>query len=181
MISAGADSLVGDRVGTFNLTVEGHAEAVKFVKSFNTPMLVLGGGGYTKEQVSRAWTLSTAHLIGEDNLPDDLPDSNPYADYYMPEFRLRYNRPGKYAWKNMNKKDFLEKIKSTIIDMLGNLKGAPSVGIGDGIELRAPESLLREASLGPDGEDRLKKYVQAHFPRYLRCVEQGDIDPYSSF
>lgn len=37
---AGADSLVGDRLGMFSLTLEGHAEAVRFVKSFGLPMLV---------------------------------------------------------------------------------------------------------------------------------------------
>ena len=45
-LQCGADGLVGDRLGTFNMTVQGHAAAVEFVKSFNVPMLVLGGGGY---------------------------------------------------------------------------------------------------------------------------------------
>lgn len=39
----GADSLQGDRLGTFNLSIAGHAEAVRFMKSFNVPMLVTGG------------------------------------------------------------------------------------------------------------------------------------------
>jgi hypothetical protein len=43
----------------FNLTLEGHAEAVRFVKAFGLPTLVLGGGGYTKTTVARAWTLET--------------------------------------------------------------------------------------------------------------------------
>jgi hypothetical protein len=50
---------VGDRLGALSLTLEGHAEAVRFVKSFNLPMLVLGGGGYTKTTVARAWTMDT--------------------------------------------------------------------------------------------------------------------------
>jgi acetoin utilization deacetylase AcuC-like enzyme len=59
LLAAGADALVGDRLGALNLTLEGHAEAVAYVKSFNLPMLVLGGGGYTKTTVARAWTLDT--------------------------------------------------------------------------------------------------------------------------
>lgn len=40
---AGADSLAADRLGCFNLSLEGHAEAVRFMKKFNVPMLVTGG------------------------------------------------------------------------------------------------------------------------------------------
>ena len=62
--SPGADSLVGDRLGVWNLTLEGHAEAVRFVKSFGVPLLVLGGGGYTKTTVARAWTMETGAREG---------------------------------------------------------------------------------------------------------------------
>lgn len=53
VLQCGADSLTGDRLGCFNLTLKGHAEAVKHVKSFGVPMLVLGGGGYTIRNVAR--------------------------------------------------------------------------------------------------------------------------------
>ena len=43
-LQCGADSLTGDRLGCFNLTVKGHGDCVKFLKSFDIPMLVLGGG-----------------------------------------------------------------------------------------------------------------------------------------
>lgn len=39
----GADSLAGDRLGCFNLTIEGHAEAVRYMQKFGVPMLVTGG------------------------------------------------------------------------------------------------------------------------------------------
>ena len=64
--NAGADALVGDRLGALSLTLEGHAEAVRYVKSFGRPMLVLGGGGYTKTTVARAWTLDTGEGWAED-------------------------------------------------------------------------------------------------------------------
>jgi len=41
--SAGADSLGGDKLGDFNLSIKQHAEAVDFMKKFNVPMLVTGG------------------------------------------------------------------------------------------------------------------------------------------
>jgi hypothetical protein len=39
----GADSLANDRLGCFNLTLDGHAEAVKYMKRFGLPLLVTGG------------------------------------------------------------------------------------------------------------------------------------------
>ncbi|KAK7257937.1 hypothetical protein RIF29_07189 [Crotalaria pallida] len=40
----------------FRHIYRGHAECVRFVKRFNLPLLVTGGGGYTKENVARCWT-----------------------------------------------------------------------------------------------------------------------------
>ena len=40
---AGADSLGGDKLGDFNLSIRQHADAVDFMKRFNLPMLVTGG------------------------------------------------------------------------------------------------------------------------------------------
>jgi acetoin utilization deacetylase AcuC-like enzyme len=45
VLQCGADSLSGDRLGCFNLSLRGHADCVSFVKSFGVPLLVLGGGG----------------------------------------------------------------------------------------------------------------------------------------
>lgn len=40
VLQCGADSLACDRLGCFNLSLDGHAEAVRYTKSFNLPMLV---------------------------------------------------------------------------------------------------------------------------------------------
>ncbi|KAJ2758848.1 histone deacetylase, partial [Coemansia nantahalensis] len=53
VLQCGTDSLAGDKLGCFNLSMDGHAECVRFVKDFNLPTLVLGGGGYTIRNVSR--------------------------------------------------------------------------------------------------------------------------------
>lgn len=60
VLQCGADSLTGDRLGCFNLTLKGHAGAVKHVKSFGVPMLVLGGGGYTIRNVARCALLDVS-------------------------------------------------------------------------------------------------------------------------
>lgn len=44
----------------------GHANCVSFVKKFNLPTLVLGGGGYTMRNVSRAWAYETGVVVGQD-------------------------------------------------------------------------------------------------------------------
>jgi hypothetical protein len=46
---AGADSLANDRLGCFNLSIAGHAEAVRFMKGFNVPLLVTGGEMLSKQ------------------------------------------------------------------------------------------------------------------------------------
>lgn len=45
-------------------STKGHAECIKFVKSFNKPLLMLGGGGYTMRNVSRAWAFETGLAAG---------------------------------------------------------------------------------------------------------------------
>ena len=45
VMCCGADSVTGDRLGCFNLTLRGHAACVEFIRKLNLPMLVLGGGG----------------------------------------------------------------------------------------------------------------------------------------
>lgn len=62
-MQCGADSLSGDRLGCFNLSLKGHADCVQYVKSFNVPLLVLGGGGYTLRNVPRCWAYETGVLL----------------------------------------------------------------------------------------------------------------------
>lgn len=40
--------------------VLGHAKCVEVVKTFNLPLLMLGGGVYTIRNVARCWTYETA-------------------------------------------------------------------------------------------------------------------------
>ena len=64
VLQCGTDSLSGDKLGCLNLSMRGHANCVKFVKSFNKPLLMLGGGGYTMRNVSRAWAYETGLATG---------------------------------------------------------------------------------------------------------------------
>lgn len=86
VLQCGADSLAGDRLGCFNLSSSGHADCVKFIKSFGLPTLLLGGGGYTIRNVARAWTVETAVAVDM-----DLPDGTcPMQGIFQPNISLNY-------------------------------------------------------------------------------------------
>ena len=70
VVCGGADSLSGDRLGCFNLSLDGHAHCMDFLAKFGAPMLVLGGGGYTMRNVARCWAYETGRLLGQE-LPDE--------------------------------------------------------------------------------------------------------------
>lgn len=126
VLQCGADSLTGDRLGCFNLTLKGHADCVQYVKKFGLPTLVLGGGGYTVRNVARCWTYETAVLLGKD-ISDELP-YNDYFEYYGPDFRLHLTPSN---MENMNTPDYLDKLKQRIYENLRTLQGAPSVQFQD--------------------------------------------------
>ena len=47
VLQCGADSVTGDKLGQFNVTLQGHANAFEHVLKKRVPLLCLGGGGYT--------------------------------------------------------------------------------------------------------------------------------------
>ena len=66
VLQCGADSLSGDRLGCFNLSVKGHADCLRFLRSFNVPLMLLGGGGYTIRNVARCWCYEVSFFLGQD-------------------------------------------------------------------------------------------------------------------
>ncbi len=113
VLQCGADSLSGDRLGCFKLSIKGHGDCVRYVQSFGTPLLVLGGGGYTLRNVPRCWTYETAVLLDE-CIKDTLP-YNDYFDYYGPEYRLHLPVSN---MENQNSKKYLEDTKVQVLSIL---------------------------------------------------------------
>ncbi|KAG9293824.1 hypothetical protein G9A89_019162 [Geosiphon pyriformis] len=126
VLQCGADSLSGDRLGTFNLSTIGHGECVRFVKKFNIPMLVLGGGGYTIRNVPRCWAYETAIIVDKD-VPMELPH-NEFYEYFGPEYTL-HTTPSNM--ENMNSPDYLEAAKLKIFENLDRSRHTPSVQMQD--------------------------------------------------
>ena len=56
VMQSGADALARDLIGHFNLSIETYGECLDYLRKFNTPLILLGGGGYTVENVARCWT-----------------------------------------------------------------------------------------------------------------------------
>lgn len=115
VFQAGADSLGEDKLGTFNLSIKGHSECLKFVSDFDIPLLVLGGGGYTIHNVSRCWAYETATLCGS-QVPDFIPEDNPFRRHFEPNFETNPMFSQKYV--NVNKKKYLDSIMGFIQDKI---------------------------------------------------------------
>lgn len=126
VLQCGADSLAQDRLGCFNLTIQGHAACVAHVKSLGVPLLVLGGGGYTIRNVARCWAYETAVLVNQPNVPNAIP-YNDYYEYYAPDYELHLGQDP--TMENLNTPKMLDSIRVDILQQLSDLEGAPSVGM----------------------------------------------------
>lgn len=143
VLQCGGDSLSGDRLGCFNLSMDGHANCVKYVKSFGVPVIVLGGGGYTMRNVARTWAYETGELVSE-KMSKQLP-FNDYYEYFAPDYELDV-RPSNM--ENANSHDYLHKIKSAVIDNIRRT-GKPSVEAFTTI----PDGAHLARTMESDGED----------------------------
>lgn len=165
VLQCGADSLSGDRLGCFNLSMAGHANCVEFVKKFNLPTLVVGGGGYTMRNVSRAWTYETGILVNQKVGPD-LPFSDFY-EYFGPDYELDV-RPSNM--ENLNSREYLEKIKTAVLQNLERTRHAPSVqmtDVGRGLTEQEEEN---DAILDDEEEDTVgmdRRHTQRRWDRTI--------------
>jgi len=142
VLQCGADSLSGDRLGCFNLSTRGHGKCVEFMKKFNVPLMLLGGGGYTLRNVARLWAYETS-LCCEDDLPNELPYTE-YFEYFSPDFTLHPDVNPRM--ENANSSAYLQSIVETVDKQLDLLAGAPSVQMHD-----VPDGFLKNRE--KDGED----------------------------
>ncbi|VDI04052.1 putative histone deacetylase 1-B isoform X1 [Mytilus galloprovincialis] len=149
VLQCGADSLSGDRLGCFNLTLKGHGKCVEFMKKWNLPLLLLGGGGYTIRNVARCWTYETSLALGAD-VANELP-YNDYFEYYGPDFKLNLS-PSNMA--NQNTGEYLDKIKTRLFENLRMLPHAP------GVQMQAiPEDALNDESNEDEDKDNTDERI----------------------
>ncbi|KAM6500976.1 hypothetical protein JOM56_003990 [Amanita muscaria] len=128
VLQCGADSLGYDRLGAFNLSIAAHGECVNFVRKYNVPLLVLGGGGYTIKNVSRCWAYETSVLVGA-SVPDELPVT--VYDSFFEDSQWKLHPPLTGKVDNQNSPASLQRITLNIRNKLRYLQGAPSVALQD--------------------------------------------------
>eukprot|EP01117_Protostelium_nocturnum_P001362 TRINITY_DN11676_c0_g1_i1.p1 TRINITY_DN11676_c0_g1~~TRINITY_DN11676_c0_g1_i1.p1 ORF type:complete len:189 (-),score=39.55 TRINITY_DN11676_c0_g1_i1:52-618(-) len=113
VIQCGADCLAYDPLGTFNLTPKDMGECVSFVRSWNLPTVILGGGGYHNANTARCWAFLTS-LIADVSLNENIPEHS-YFDKYGPSFQLSLSTSGK---PNLNSEEHCKNIIDQITQNL---------------------------------------------------------------
>ncbi|KAF4807682.1 Histone deacetylase phd1 [Colletotrichum siamense] len=128
-LQCGADSLAGDRLGRFNLQVQGHGACVEFCKKFNVPMILFGGGGYTPRNVARAWAFETSIAIDcQDKIDPIIPTHAPWREQFryeelFPTLEQILGEPR----ANRNPQKRLNDLVQHVTEQLRFVQAAPSV------------------------------------------------------
>ena len=183
VLQCGADSLAGDKLGGFNLTMHGHAHCVQFLRSFNVPLILLGGGGYTIKNVARAWTYETACALGIENEINPHLPWNGYFEWFGPRYRLEVVEN---SMEDVNVKDssldvvrcvflcslFLDlevdKDRNTALEQLDQIQHAPSVQMMDvpGEDLGTHLGFKRDTGESRDQSDQRLARTSSPFPPF---------------
>lgn len=150
VLQCGADSLSGDRLGCFNLSVKGHADCLRFLRSFNVPLMVLGGGGYTIRNVARCWCYETAVAVGIE--PDNKLPYNEYYEYFGPDYTLHVEPSN---MENQNSPKDLEKIRNILLEQLSRITHVPSVPF----QTTPPNAKEPEEEEEEDKDQRMKPRI----------------------
>eukprot|EP00834_Sanchytrium_tribonematis_P003076 NODE_109_length_18665_cov_0.924486.p18 type:complete len:143 gc:universal NODE_109_length_18665_cov_0.924486:1758-2186(+) len=124
-MQCGADSLAGDRLGRFNISMKGHGACVEYMMKFNVPMVITGGGGYSVKNVSKLWCYETSLACGIE-LDPHLPPTD-YSEYYGPDHVLQVLPQDDLI--NLNSISDLEYVKGRVLEQLRNVEHAPSIHV----------------------------------------------------
>ncbi|KAJ7052207.1 histone deacetylase RPD3 [Mycena amicta] len=150
VLQCGADSLAGDKLGCFNLSMHGHAHCVQWLREKNVPLVLLGGGGYTVKNVARAWTYETACAIGggmEAAIDPVLPYCESF-DWFGPRYRLEV------LASNMEDLNVsLDAVRLTALQQLSELPPVPSVAMQDVPRASLSSHLFPRRSMEKDPDE----------------------------
>ncbi|KAF7140479.1 hypothetical protein RHSIM_Rhsim06G0000400 [Rhododendron simsii] len=167
VLQCGADSLSGDRLGCFNLSIKGHAECVKYMRSFNVPLLLLGGGGYTIRNVARCWCYETGVALGVE-IEDKMPQHE-YYEYFGPDYTLHVAPSN---MENKNSRQLLDEIKIKLLDNLSKLQHAPSVQFQE----RPPDTEIPEKLVKPTINEKADEDQEDEDERWGRDSDMDVVD-----
>ncbi|KAJ3812787.1 histone deacetylase RPD3 [Lentinula aff. lateritia] len=140
ILQCGADSLSGDKLGCFNLTMQGHAHCTSFLRKFNIPLILLGGGGYTVKNVARAWCYETACALGVQHelVPQGeeggMMPWNEYFEWFGPRYRLEVVKNNMEDVNLRIADPKIDRVRERALQQIKELEGrigAPSVQMMD--------------------------------------------------
>ena len=110
VMQLGADSLCHDKLGQFNMSVKGHARCLDFMLKYALPTIMVGGGGYTIENVSRCWAYETGVALGIE-IDDNIPKYDPF--YHRYSFDQKIHFPVKVV-EDRNSADDINNMRQTV-------------------------------------------------------------------
>jgi histone deacetylase 1/2 len=157
--------------------MNGHAHCVQFLRSFNVPLILLGGGGYAVKNVARTWTYETACALGiEGEIDLNLP-WNEYFEWFGPRYRLEVPENN---MDDLNVKDgSLDKVRFNALHQLAQLLpcAAPSVGmhdvprenLGKHLGLEVEEDRIEDGAMD-DLDRRLAREYIVSFYRMVKLI-----------
>ena len=99
------------------MSIRGHGEAVKHIRSYGIPLVLIGGGGYSLRNVARCWTYETSVALGIE-IPNEIPE-NEYSIYYYPANKIHLQVSNQ---ENLNKESEVEINTKKILENLKNVK-----------------------------------------------------------
>jgi histone deacetylase 1/2 len=170
VLQMGADSLAGDRLGCFNMSISGHARTLRFCKGFNKPVMVLGGGGYTIRNVSRCWAYETAVAVDVEP-PNSLP-YNDFIEYFGPTYNLHIETSN---MMNLNTRQYIDNVKERLFENLRQVRPAgtapgprpPDAAGGDRTHLRKGDEGDDEEGSAHRRPDTPPQLLSVHGDRWL--------------
>lgn len=117
VMQLGADSLCHDKLGQFNLSVKGHARCLNYMLKFGLPTIMVGGGGYTIENVARCWAYETGIALGVE-IDNAIPKYDPYFSKYSYDQKIHF--PVKVV-EDRNSAADINNIRMTVFEQLRQL------------------------------------------------------------
>jgi histone deacetylase 1/2 len=124
VVQCGADSLSRDKLGELNLSIRGHGECLSIMKGFGVPMVLLGGGGYTIENVSRCWAYETGLMMGL-QIENKIPLNDEFYYFYSKDDNVIHFDVNKQV--NTNTPAYLLSLEQRVTENLREGVHRPSV------------------------------------------------------
>lgn len=135
--NSGADCLVGDPLGGFNVSLSAIQEVVRCVDDLRTrvvdstvhkvPMVVLGGGGYDLRNVINMSMVVSHTLLHncDEQFAQEHPETKNRTDFvesYVTEVSSKIKRSKVGSSPNMNKQSYLDNLLAQVLAQILHLR-----------------------------------------------------------